>query len=131
VNWRESTNPHNLLDGPIVFRVRTLRVGPRGWSVDGSVANHTGQALRIVYAHESAGHNMFGLYIIETGGFTIATRSRPRVPTVLLPGETWAGTFSGPDVVASGVRLHVQFGQFGDNQAHRWGFVTYHSYVVR
>jgi hypothetical protein len=131
VHWTESGDPHNLLGRPIVFRVRTIRVGPGGWSVDGSVTNKTKEPLGLVYAHEAPGSNAFGLFILETEGFAIATRERPPVPTNLRPGETWKGTFSGPDQIASGVRLRVQFGDFGTLHADRFRFITDHAYRVR
>jgi hypothetical protein len=133
LNWTESGDPHHLLGGPIVFKVRNLRIGPGGWSVEGSVANKTTQPLRIVYAHEPAGHNAFGIAVVnEAGaGFAHATRFRPRVPILLEPGEGWSGTFSGPDQIAPGVLVRVSFGQFGTPHADRFTWVSDHAYRVR
>ncbi len=133
VNWTESGDPHNLLGGPLVFEVRTLRIGPKGWSVEGSVANRTTQPLRIVYAHEPAGHNAFGIAVLHGTELASAraTRLEPPVPTLLRPGEAWRGTFSGPDTLAPGVLVHVEFGQFGTPHADRFTWVTDHAYRVR
>ena len=129
VHWREAGDPYNLLGGPVVYRVRTLRFGPHGWSVSGSVLNRTKQPLRIVYAHEPAGHNAFGIRVGEAPG--LAVRFRPPVPTLLRPGEGWTGTFSGPDGLAAGTLVRVQFGQFGTLHADRYTWVTDHAYRVR
>jgi hypothetical protein len=131
LDWTESGDPHNLLGGPIVFHVRTLRLGPKGWTVDAAVVNRTKQPLRILYAHEAPGHNEFGLYVLKTDGYALATRFHPRVPTLLLPGERWSGTFSGPAPVARGTHVSVQFGQFATTHGDRFAFVTDHAYVVR
>ena len=128
LNWTESGDPHNLLGGPIVFRVRTLRIGPHGWSVSAEVVNRTKEPLRIVYGHEP-GHNDFGIRIGDAPGR--ALRFRPPVPFLLRPGERWSGTFSGPDALARGELVHVQFGQFGTLHADRFTWVTDHAYRVR
>jgi hypothetical protein len=129
VNWREVGDPHNLLGGPLVVRVRTIRIGPRGWSVSGSVVNRTNEPLRIAYAHEPAGHNYFGIRIGEAAGPALGFQ--PPVPILLRPGEGWSGTFSGPDALARGVLVRVQFGQFATINGARYVFVTDHAYRVR
>jgi len=133
LNWTEAGDPHNLLGGPIVFRVRTLRIGPKGWTVDGAVTNRTKQPLGIVYGHEAPGHNAFGIVLGRsgTGPVATATRFHPPVPILLRPGERWSGTFSGPDPIARGALVHVQFGQFGTLHADRFSWVTDHAYRVR
>jgi hypothetical protein len=122
-----------LLGGPIVYRVKTIRIAPGGWSVRALVANRTKVPLRIVYAHEPAGHNAFGIVLGEDGFGPVATATRfdPKVPILLQPGERWSGTFSGPDAVAAGALVHVQFGQFGTPHADRFAWVTDHAYRVR
>ena len=129
LNWKEAGDPYNLLGGPIVFRVRTIRVGPHGWSVRAAVINRTKQPLRIVYGHESPGHNAFGIRVGEAAA--TAQHFRPRAPILLRPGEGWNGTFSGPDGLAPGTLVHVQFGQFGTLHADRFTWVTDHAYRVR
>jgi hypothetical protein len=129
VNWKGAGNPHNLLGGPIVYRVRTIRIGPHGWSVTGTVVNRTSQPLRIVYAHEPAGHNYVVISIGEAAAQ--ALRFHPAVPTLLRQGEGWSGTFSGPDEFARGIRIRVQFGQFAPINGARYVWVTDHSYLVR
>jgi hypothetical protein len=133
IDWREAGDPHHLLGGPIVFRVQMLALGPAGWSVKGSVTNRTTQPLRIVYAHEPAGHNAFGIVVgnPQIAPVATATHFEPLVPTLLRPGERWSGTFSGPDGVARGVLVHVQFGQFATLHADRFSWVTDHAYRVR
>jgi hypothetical protein len=131
VNWREAGDPHNLLGGPIVFRVRTIRIGPKGWSVDAAVANRTKQPLRLAYNHEAPGRNAFGITVGTEGPPATATSFRPRVPVLLPAGASWSGTFSGPDLLAPGVLVHVQFGQFGTLHADRFTWVTDHAYRVR
>ena len=56
---------------------------------------------------------------------------RPPVPTLLRPGEGWTGTFSGPDGLAAGTLVRVQFGQFATLHADRYTWVTDHAYRVR
>jgi hypothetical protein len=129
LNWREAGDPHNLLGGPIVYRVRSLRIGPRGWTVAAAVVNDTKEPLRIVYGHEPAGHNDFGIRVGEAPGR--AEEFRPAVPILLRPGEGWSGTFSAPDRLARGTLVRVQFGQFGTLHGDRWTWVTDHAYRVR
>jgi hypothetical protein len=129
VNWTESADPHNLLGGPIVFRVRTIRLGPHGWTVGAAVTNETKEPLRIVYGHEPAGSNAFGIRVGEAPGR--ALEFHPPVPTLLRPGEGWSGTFSGPDTLAAGELVRVQFGQFGTAHADRFTWVTDHAYRAR
>jgi hypothetical protein len=131
VDRKEAVDPHRLLGGLMVFRVQTLQFGPQGWSVEGSVVNRTKQAVRIVFAHEAAGHNAFGLYAFESNGFLNETHAHPPVPELLLPGDSWSGTFSGPDRIARGARIHVQFGQFAPDSGGRFLFITDHTYLVR
>ena len=129
VNWREAGNPHNLLGGPIVFGVRSIRIVPTGWSVSASVVNRTKEPLRIVYAHEPAGHNAFG---IRVGDVMVQARdSHPPVPILLRPGQQWRGTLSGPEGLATGTLVRVQFGQFGTLHGDRFTWVTDHAYRVR
>ena len=129
VKWREAGDPHNLLGGPIVFGVRSIRIAPSGWSVTASVANRTKEPLRIVYAHEPAGHNAFG---IRVGDVPAQARDfHPTVPILLRPGEEWQGTFSGPEGLATGTLVRVQFGQFGTLHGDRFTWVTDHAYRVR
>jgi len=129
VNWRGAGDPHNLLGGDVIFRVRTIRIAPSGWSVSGAVVNRTKEPLQIVYGHESAGHNGFGIRIDEAAAH--ALRSRPEIPNLLRPGEGWTGTFAGPDGLARGTLVHVQFGQFATSQGYRFTWVTDRAYRVR
>ena len=129
VNWREAGDPHNLLGGPIVYRVQTIRVAPSGWRVTASVVNRTKEPLRIVYAHEPAGHNAFGIRVGE--GAAHALHFKPAVPILLRPGEGWSGEFSGPERLPSGTLVHVQFAQFGTLHGDRFTWVTDHAYRVR
>jgi hypothetical protein len=129
LNWLEADDPYNLLGGPIVYRVRTLRIGPKGWSVSAAVLNHTKQPLRIVYDHQPPGSNAFGIRVGDAPAR--ALRFRPPVPILLLAGERWSGTFSGPDALARETLVRVQFGQFGTLHADRFVWVTDHAYRVR
>ena len=129
VDWREAGDPHNLLGGPIVYRVRTIRVAPSGWTVTASVVNRTKEPLRIVYAHEQTGQNAFGIRVGE--GAAHALHFQPKVPVLLRPGEGWSGWFSGPERLPSGTLVHVQFGQFGTLHGDRFTWVTDHAYRVR
>jgi hypothetical protein len=129
VDWREAGDPYNLLGGPIVYRVRTIRIAPSGWSVTASVVNRTKEPLRIVYAHEPAGYNDFGIRVGEAPAQ--ALHSSPPVPILLRPGERWSGTLSGPEGLARGTLVRVQFGQFGTLHGDRFTWVTDHAYRVR
>jgi hypothetical protein len=101
--------------------------------VSGSVVNRTKQPLRVVYMHEPPGRNGFGIVVGRPDIAPVATATRfdPPVPILLRPGEGWSGTFSGPDRLARGVLVHVQFGQFGTVHADRFTWVTDHAYRVR
>lgn len=148
LNWKETAQPRRYpgVKGRLVLRVRRIRIEPSGWSVDASVTNSTGAALRLVYEHNPPGLPGFGVILTSSGEVSelaslirrhalpppsIATRYRPAIPALLRPGENWSGTFSGPDLLAAGRFVHVEFGDFGTPHGDRFGWVTNHAYRVR
>ncbi len=140
VRWREAGRPPGL-EGKLVVSVETIRIGPGGWTVRGSVSNETRTPLSILPRAHSPGRTGFGVIVTTRGSSldelppgaapALATRIRPATPVVLQPGEAWNGSFSGPHRIDAGTIAHAVFGDLGTPTAHRFQFITDHGYRVK
>jgi hypothetical protein len=118
VGWNEKV----FLDGAppvLVFRVRSIEVGPNGFKVAVSFTNRSKQALNLPAGTLRSPRNFgLGVYtdavsvrIEDPGQYLLrATRFEPALPRVLGAGQTWSGTMSGSDPPRSRRWLRVLFG---------------------
>lgn len=137
VNWKER---RPLEQGYMAFRVRTIYVGTRRWSVAGEFANRTPHAIGVNRrrpGHYAECRMSIVRYVrIKTAYGQIndrqdflATTFAPRLPSVLRPGMSWKGTFGGRGVLPKGVLLNICFGYFtipGKSDGFSW--VTDHTF---
>ncbi|HZQ64696.1 MAG TPA: ABC transporter permease [Gaiellaceae bacterium] len=109
--WSE-TKP--LEDGQMVFRVRAIEVGRRGWLVRGSVENRSRTAYTIAFGRNAGATAGFSVLEPATLGLRVlpATAFRPALPPVLAPGGRWSGAFAGTSAIPHGKFLYVGFGYF-------------------
>ena len=139
VSWNEQ----RALDrGHVIFRVRAIEFGARGWNVRGGFTNRSPFVIRISRGSEEGAYARgvapVGMSIVQhrtmftPAGVThrasvfSGTRFRPRIPPSLRPGESWNGTFGGADRLPPNRYLRVGFGHFiyvGD-QPHRFSWIT-------
>jgi peptide/nickel transport system permease protein len=121
--WSE-TRP--LADGRMIFRVRAIEIGRKGWLVRGSVENRSRTSFTIAFGRSAAQLAGFSVLAPGTLGLQVlpATTFRPALPTELRPGETWTGSFAGSSALPQGTLLYVGFGYFvpaGRNSDPRLG----------
>lgn len=118
---------------PMTFKVASVTITARAWSVRGSVTNRSKRAVRI--ARPAPGYPQqyaFGLgwasacpppntaCRLDTRRWTYA---KPALPSRLRPGQRWEGVFGGPGVVPRGTLVNVTFGRFvpaGETQGFNW-----------
>jgi hypothetical protein len=136
LNWVEKT----IGDYPaMTFKVKTLTVVGTKWSYVASVANNSKVAVKIGPGSPSEdGQYRFGLILpqkYDTSCHPVYTpcpaprpplagaqSTKPRMPTVLRPGQTWSGTVSGTRTIPRGVLIRIAFGYFTDPAFRPTGF---------
>jgi len=118
-NWIEPV--HYGSSKYATFRVKELRVGPRGWSALVSFRNDSGQTLRLptggTRSPRDWGVGVFtdgtSTRIEDPGNYLIrADHVEPALPKALRPGASWSGRFSSPNPPRSRRVLRVLFGTF-------------------
>jgi hypothetical protein len=141
LGWRES---YGTPREHLVFRVESLRVRERGWTVQLSLENRTKKAYEITPTLESP----FGLMILSTGDLNElvrlneenalpavrpATRYDPRLPAALAPGEVWVGKISAPGSLVANGWVRVVFGALGPvgEPNDRVAWITDHTYRLQ
>ena len=123
---------------PVRIELRRLVLEQRRWNVSASFVNGSDVPLRIFRPHTDAG-TYFGLAVFRTARRSevtrraregrlhvqlVADRFRPPLPRLVLPGEGWRGTFSGPGRVPRGREVRVVLGRFSiKGQAPPAGFL--------
>jgi hypothetical protein len=108
------------------LELRRLVVTRDGWRVDARITNATPVTWTVGRPHVRH-ETKFGLFVAQnaadlrpraleaSGRLTpplIADRFRPRLPRIVPPGASWAGSFSGPGPVPRGSFVAVAFGRF-------------------
>jgi hypothetical protein len=105
---------HARKDGKIImtFRVRQVSLQIRSWSAQVEFQNRTGRTLRI--------RPEFALIVSRTRRYDpdsyeplLAQQTRPRIPTIVFPGQRWKGKLSGPERPRNNRFVRVNFGFFG------------------
>ena len=138
VGWNEPI----ALDGHspvLVFRVRSIEVGSKGFKVATSFTNRTKQALKLPAGTQQSPRN-FGLGVFtdavsvrieDPGQYLVrATRFDPPLPKVLEPGQTWSGTMSGSEPPRSRRWLRVVYGVFFWRGKPPTGFGPFFAYAT-
>jgi hypothetical protein len=116
LRWRESPGRPGAR---LIVRIERLIVSKHGWTVDGSVKNDSSVAMALGRPHRP-GQFEFGLIVlpspdpaaVESAAAVFASRLAPRPPSLLRPGTTWRGSFSGGGRLGAGVYVRVVFGRF-------------------
>jgi hypothetical protein len=98
----------------MVFHVRSIEAGRRGWLVRGSVENRSRSAYELVPGFGAPTGAGFAVVVPGTLGLRVfsATAVRPTVPFKLPPGGTWTGSFAGTERLPRGTFMWVGFGYF-------------------
>jgi hypothetical protein len=134
VRWDES-------DAGLAYSVRSIAVTADGWRVRASVANRRATPLEVVSLHRR-GKTRFGILVSTGRDLPRTSRLRdlrtpffaesasPAVPTTLLPGRSWSGTFSGPGRPPRRAFVRVLFGRFVPPETGE-GFALVTRHVVR
>jgi hypothetical protein len=144
LDWRETVGPAGER---LEFRVTRFQVVRDGWSARISVTNDSEVALDLDKPHRS-----FGLMLFSSGkhqdldqrnsaGTLPAIRPalayEPRLPDVLEPRKTWAGTMSAHGALAAGSWVRFVFGAFDaigrapDTFRSPLIWITDHAYPLR
>lgn len=120
VGWVENVSLGNA-PPVLTFRVRTIDVGPNGFTVAASFTNRSQRPLALPTGVERSQKN-FGLGVLtdqmsvrieDPGQYLVkATRFTPSLPKVLEPGHTWSGTMHSSIPPRSLRWLRVLFGVF-------------------
>jgi hypothetical protein len=143
--WVEHS-PHAYGWLPMTFRIRSVTIDRRGWSVRALIVNRSRQRISIRTQNRSATlwrHQYFAVWgpgpqcedgPYERCGYTRheATRFGPRPYGVTLrPGEAWSGTFGGPQRLRRRVRYYLSFGVFVPERGDAFSWLTQRSFRFR
>jgi hypothetical protein len=141
LGWRET---HGEGSNQLVFSVESLEVMPGGWRAELALENRTTTSYEVVATHDRP----FGLMLFSTGDHdaliaqneagtlpTIrpASRYEPRLPSILEPGDSWAGTISAPGALVANSWVRVVFGTLVSVVEPREGvtWITDRTYQLR
>ena len=123
LGWHENCGTH---DDALPIETRRIAVRGGRWRVSLAFRNETSVTLSVVRPHIPGG-TYFGLEPFETSSSsevreraerlaakprTLADRFEPELPRLLMPGEGWSGTFSGPGGLPAGTPIRVVLGRF-------------------
>ena len=138
LNWVEQASA-TYYPAALTFKVQTVTLGVRAWSVRASVTNRSTKTIRIVKAVTIAAPRYqypFSLLfapICKPPNISCqlevlaATYFKPAKPPQLRPGQTWTGTFGGPNLPPIRKLINVGFGEFvvGDKS---FSYITTHAF---
>jgi len=123
LDWHENCGTH-VERLPIATRRLVVERGR--WRVDLSFRNETRVSLSIIRPHFPGG-TYFGLEPFRTSSLrevrqraetgtlkphALADRFGPARPGLLVPGQGWSGSFSGPGDLPAGVPIRIVLGRF-------------------
>jgi hypothetical protein len=119
LNWTE----HASFEGykMMTFKVKTLEVGPNGWSAQVSFRNDSTKTILLPKggpkSPKSWGLGVFtsatSQRVEEPGNYEIKpTTIEPALPSELKPGQAWSGVFAAPEPPRARRWLHLVFGVF-------------------
>jgi hypothetical protein len=123
----------------MTFKVKTLTVVGNKWSYVASVTNNSKVAVKIGPGSATLpGQYRFGLIIPDKPKYDCnpvyspcpaprpplagSQSTKPHVPPVLRPGQTWRGTVSGTKTIPRGFLIRIAFGYFTDATINPQGF---------
>lgn len=120
VNWVERVP---LRGGDIALRVMRIEVQPRRWAITAEIANRSDTRVRISRRQprnfrECTMSIVRYVRIKHVYGSTFDRRNylpltfRPALPSEVVPGGRWRGTFGGRGVLPKGAALYICFGFF-------------------
>jgi hypothetical protein len=122
LGWRET---YGRPGEQLVFSVESLEVTPDGWQARVALENDTSISYEVGDPRATLDRS-FGLMLFSTGdpdelrthnedgtlpAIRPATRFQPRLPAILEPGDSWAGTISARGALVAGSWVHVVFGR--------------------
>lgn len=136
LNWTEHTTAP---DPSIVFKVRSVTVTGRKWTVRASLSNRSDKRIQVVRGTMLDTPPQYGFAILVPvpqcpRGVSCrpiantATRASPRLPTSLAPGQTWSGTFGGIAVLPKGYLLWISMGHFLVPGGRDFSWVSQHAF---
>jgi hypothetical protein len=114
----------------MIFEVKRLVVGEKGWMVEASIENRTSVTYLVIRPHIRGGTKT-GLVVGEAT--LVANRFEPALPRVFEPGRRWTGRFSGTRRLPGGRSVRVSFGLFfnGASRPAYFRWITDHSVSLR
>jgi hypothetical protein len=120
VNWNENVSLE--ANQPIArFRVRSIEVRPRGYTISASITNTSPQTFTFPTGGPRSPRNFglgvftdaLGVRVEESPNYLLkAKRIVPAMPRQLAPGQTWRGTMSSDEPPRPNRWLRVLFGVF-------------------
>jgi hypothetical protein len=132
LNWIEKADPAFGYPA-MTFKVRDVVVTSKAWAVRASITNRSSKAVRIVRPNEyhppQYGFGLGWAPKCEPPAISCRfetrrrTYSKPAIPAVLRPRQTWTGVFGGPGKVARSKLVNVTFGYFeptGGQKSFSW-----------
>ncbi len=125
LNWVETTPSYKPT---MTFRVASVTLTPKSWSVRATIVNRSKETAEIVRADPRAYLQQYDFtvawfnicpphaYHCERGSNSSpslrATYAKPALPKDLRPGESWSGVFGGPGLPPQDKLVYVTFGTF-------------------
>jgi hypothetical protein len=120
LGWRET---YGASGEEVVFTVESIEVTERGWKARVGIENRSSVGWEL--APGAASEGSFGLQLFETGdkqeledrnqngtlpAMRAATSYEPKLPSILEPRASWAGTISAHGALVAGSWARVVFG---------------------
>jgi hypothetical protein len=125
LNWVDTT-PSNR--PAMTFKVASVTLTPRAWSVRATIVNRSKEPAEIVRADARAYPHQYNFAVawfsacpphayscergINSWPSLRAAYAKPALPKELGPGESWSGVFGGPGLPPQGKLVYVTFGTF-------------------
>jgi hypothetical protein len=146
LNWREKTTGDSY--PRMTFTVKALTIVGNKWSYVASVTNNSKNRVTIGPGSPTEpGQYRFGLIIpnkpkndcnpvyaicpAPRAPLAGSQSTKPRLPHVLNPGQTWRGTVSGTKAIPRGVLIRIAFGYFTDATAPQgFAWVTQNTFKL-
>lgn len=137
LNWVEKASGDQY-PAAMTFRVKSVTLTRKSWATHASFTNRSSKTIRIVKPTDTyPPEYTFGLgwaSACKPPAIACAldtrnrTYSKPSLPTLLRPGQTWSGVFGGPGLPKKGLLVYVLFGHFLLPDGKDFDWITTHSF---
>jgi len=112
-NYRLGWVEHARHNGKVVmtFRVKAVEFQLASWSAEVEFHNRSGRTIRVRPEFALLSSKM-RRYDPDDSVALLSDEARPRIPTIVFPGQRWKGTLSGPRRPRNNTFVRVNFGFF-------------------